>query len=444
MTKYSICFLEDELRDVSEKIADAVQLEARLETSTCLLDDECSQEYAHDILKSEGVILIIGRGWMSALEPLANDPASLALLLLQDLLVADIPLIPVLLEGASLPEPDALPTTLCDLSRMFARKINLGEQFSSDISLLVRQLSNARNSLNAPRLKQKVSAESAPSAPGVELDAKAISCSIFSPLSVKASDSFLVQTCVHWADEQDLVAAEANRADPAAVHRSSLLNRQIANGATVRAVIETLGLKTPAQEESIIWMGERDWMYFTLMIPEEMEGRRFNVSIRIYLDDMPAGKCVFSVDCGSNTSEPEVIGWKKYKEVFISYSRNDIEHALNGAQLLKAIGISVFQDVLELKPGDRWERKLYEHIDECDLFVLYWSKKASRSKYVLSEANYAAKLNSETGKPDIIPYILEGPPAVLPPQELAGFNFFDPTRCINEAHRPKRSWLRGS
>ena len=38
-----------------------------------------------------------------------------------------------------------------------------------------------------------------------------------------------------------------------------------------------------------------------------------------------------------------------------------------------------FQDVLDLEPGERWERALYRHIDESDLFLLFWSSNAKQS-----------------------------------------------------------------
>ena len=42
-------------------------------------------------------------------------------------------------------------------------------------------------------------------------------------------------------------------------------------------------------------------------------------------------------------------------------------------QMLARCQISFFQDILALEPGERWERKLYEYIDQCDVFMLFWS-----------------------------------------------------------------------
>ena len=95
--------------------------------------------------------------------------------------------------------------------------------------------------------------------------------------------------------------------------------------------------------------------------------------------------------------------------------------------MLRFDGVSYFQDLLNLEPGDRWERKLYRHIDECDLFLLFWSTNAKESKWVLEEARYAIKRkgDNEFAPPKIFPVIIEGPPVPEPPKELAHLHFRD-------------------
>ena len=58
---------------------------------------------------------------------------------------------------------------------------------------------------------------------------------------------------------------------------------------------------------------------------------------------------------------------------------------------LQIIETPFFMDLLSMDPGDRWEKKLYEKIGDCDLFLLFWSQAAKESKYVIQEAEYALK-----------------------------------------------------
>lgn len=96
-------------------------------------------------------------------------------------------------------------------------------------------------------------------------------------------------------------------------------------------------------------------------------------------------------------------------------------------QGLAVSGITVFQDILNLEPGDRWEQELYRNIDECDLFLLFWSTAAKESPWVHKEVLYALERQGSDGlrSPEIIPVIIEGPPLVPPPPELQDLHFND-------------------
>ena len=81
-------------------------------------------------------------------------------------------------------------------------------------------------------------------------------------------------------------------------------------------------------------------------------------------------------------------------------------------QLLRAVGIDCFQDVLELDPGDRWERRLYSSIEESDLFLLFWSMAVHDSEWVKRETLHALSVKrSEADPPEIKPVVVERPPA---------------------------------
>jgi hypothetical protein len=54
-------------------------------------------------------------------------------------------------------------------------------------------------------------------------------------------------------------------------------------------------------------------------------------------------------------------------------------------QAFKIAGMSVFQDILDLGPGERWEKALYGEIDRCDVFLLFWSRAAAASEWVSKE-----------------------------------------------------------
>jgi hypothetical protein len=116
------------------------------------------------------------------------------------------------------------------------------------------------------------------------------------------------------------------------------------------------------------------------------------------------------------------------RHAFLSYSSHDRPKVLECAQLLRLVGISYFQDLLSLAPGERWERRLYQEIERCELFLLFWSSHAANSQWVLREAEYAVdcqKKNANEEIPEIAPVILEVPPP-SPPKSLSQIHFNDP------------------
>ena len=101
-------------------------------------------------------------------------------------------------------------------------------------------------------------------------------------------------------------------------------------------------------------------------------------------------------------------------------------------QMLRHVGVEVFQDVLDLEPGQRWERELYRRIDECDVVLLFWSNAARDSEWVGREIDYALarqqrerRADDSADMPAIEPLPIEGPPIPAPPDKLKHLHFND-------------------
>jgi TIR domain len=84
-------------------------------------------------------------------------------------------------------------------------------------------------------------------------------------------------------------------------------------------------------------------------------------------------------------------------------------------------------------------KKLYQHIDKCDLFLLFWSTSAKQSKWVLEEVRYALRRKGghQHARPQIRPVIIAGPPAPTLPEELSDIHFND--ILIYFMNEPRRS-----
>ena len=100
---------------------------------------------------------------------------------------------------------------------------------------------------------------------------------------------------------------------------------------------------------------------------------------------------------------------------------------------------------MSLSPGERWERRLFAEIDNCDVFLLFWSHHAKQSEWVIREAKYAlqrAKVAPEDQPLEITPIVLEVP-SPLPPESLKDIHFNDKIRYIIFAEESVTSGMRG-
>ena len=75
--------------------------------------------------------------------------------------------------------------------------------------------------------------------------------------------------------------------------------------------------------------------------------------------------------------------------VFFSYSRQDSEFALKVGKDLRAAGISIWLDQLDIKPGERWDVTVGKALAECSRILVVLSPASVESTNVMDEVSYA-------------------------------------------------------
>lgn len=120
-------------------------------------------------------------------------------------------------------------------------------------------------------------------------------------------------------------------------------------------------------------------------------------------------------------------------QVFISYSRRDVDVVEDIVTQLEAAGIKVWLDREAIKPGQQWRKQIVEAIDTAEAFVLNLSPNSGASDNVLKELNLA----EEALEPFILPIMLTD--MKIPDEmryQLAGNQFIayflDPERGIRD------------
>jgi hypothetical protein len=264
-------------------------------------------------------------------------------------------------------------------------------------------------------------------------------CTVFAPFAAAPGMGFIVQAFAHLAEQTTALAEMAKETDREATRRGFKRLGEVERGQELGFHLEMPGLNIDEPSQSIVWRGEIESVQFGVVVPAEFPLRaRINCKLTVSLYSVPLGHIRFAFDIAPTLAAAEPEGdatplnsfdsLVKYRQAFISYASEDRAEVLKRVQMLSILKIEYFQDLLSLKPGDRWAKMLYRHIDESDVFLLFWSAAANESEWVAKEVQYALqrKSGNDESPPEIIPVILQGPPEVPPPSYLPEYHFNDP------------------
>jgi len=266
-----------------------------------------------------------------------------------------------------------------------------------------------------------------------ELDQDLVECSVFAPPSVAPATTILIQIFAHLREQAEEAERLAREFDEESRRRAvRTLASKIPRGSELMFDLQIANWRIGEPVQNLTWNGYPESVQFAVDVPPDCKPGNVSGKVTVSRDSVPIGHISFIIKVGAvgaETPENELTGLdaRRYSFVFISYASADRDEVLERVQMLETLGIKYFQDLLSLDPGDRWERKLYQNIDQCDLFLLFWSQNAKDSKWVIKEAEYALarKHGDDDAPPEIKPVIIQGPPIVLPPPSLEHLHFND-------------------
>jgi hypothetical protein len=300
-------------------------------------------------------------------------------------------------------------------------------EFDRDYGPISELLAKRRAAVTTPVGDWRPSA-TLPTAPQADI----VDISVFGPESLRAGSQCLVQVYLHLLDQAAAVLALAKEFNPEATRRGvKTLATEIARGTPIVVILEGHGLSVDHGKQDLVWRGIPDACEFTVAAPAGSAGQSFYPRILVLVNSVPIGSVTFAlrVTAVERLAANEIRGERarRYSYAFLSYASPNRAEVLKRVQGLKAARINFFQDLLTLEPGEHWEKRLYEEIDACDLFLLFWSTEAKASPWVMKEVEHA--LNRQKKSPDqlphITPVIIEGPPPPSPPEMWRDIHFND-------------------
>jgi hypothetical protein len=254
----------------------------------------------------------------------------------------------------------------------------------------------------------------------VEAPGDVVACTVFAPPSASPGEMILVQAFAHLPEDAGKAADDAMLFDSAAVRRMyQSLELPVPVGGRLDFELRMPpGFQIDDPVASLIWRRKPAGVQFGVRVPKRTREQTVIATLHVRLDSVPVGRVKFKLNINRIAglvpvaSQPQGEQAHRYTVAFISYASTDRAQVLPVVRGLSVAGVRYFQDVLSLEPGDRWEQKLELGIDECDLFMLFWSSDAKKSTWVRREVRYALERQAgdELAPPDIAPIPIEDPP----------------------------------
>jgi TIR domain-containing protein len=168
-------------------------------------------------------------------------------------------------------------------------------------------------------------------------------------------------------------------------------------------------------ERSFEWNGCENLASFTVQVNADAPSGTLQLCFHVFLGRVqiafiPLGVAIATSAGAAQTPQLDV---RAPSSVFASYSSKDAEPVTRSLSTLTrwAPTLDIFQDCLDLKSNDAFKPQLQKEIAARDVFLLFWSRNASASKWVLWEFQTA---QIKPGMNAILPMPIEDP-AIAPP-----------------------------
>ncbi|MEI6827994.1 MAG: CHAT domain-containing protein [Desulfuromonadales bacterium] len=169
-------------------------------------------------------------------------------------------------------------------------------------------------------------------------------------------------------------------------------------GTTVTVRLSGRGLTIGPSEQSFTWNGGRSLLDFDVTVAGDAAEETIQLKFDVAIEGIIIARLRLELEITATAKKKgqATVVAEPARSAFASYSSKDRLRVLDRVDAIKiSAGIDVFQDCLDLNPGEEWKSRLDTEIRQRDLFLLFWSKSASESQWVGWELETAIKEKGE-------------------------------------------------
>ena len=266
---------------------------------------------------------------------------------------------------------------------------------------------------------------------------------VVAPEEVMRNEDLMVQVVGNVEESLDRTIEEAVSVD--AINHAKERGRcsfPVKLNDNITFKIQISGIEFEEDKQSVVWEERNFKVQFLAHVPKAAEVGSHVGKLLIFLDDIVVGKIGFTTRVNrffKPSQKPAKTNEKVFKNYFISYSSKDFDEVASRVQGMRIsdreFAKHSFWDKMFLNPGDRYEKVIYDYIDnKADVFLLFWSSNAAASEWVRKEIKRAVARQKrmrrpENRLPEIIPVPIEKP-MPPPPEELSDLHFGDAVNSL--------------
>jgi len=255
---------------------------------------------------------------------------------------------------------------------------------------------------------------------------------VFHPLRVRRQASNTMLVYAHSADALEAVQEDSEARLGFAVANweagEGRNNKPLELGAQIRIVPELPSCRFSPRTAEFRW--NEDWQCAEFRFAANTTRHSPSSSekigrVAIYVGPILVAEVRVAITLVSGRSATESIpprtriSSSAYQTVFASYAHDDSQIVDQLEQAYVVMGLTYFRDVHLLRSGEEWQPELMRHIEEADIFQLFWSKAAKKSRNVAAEWRHALSLN----RVNLIRPVYWRKPMPSPPRELRHLHF---------------------
>jgi hypothetical protein len=209
-------------------------------------------------------------------------------------------------------------------------------------------------------------------------------------------------------------------------------------GTPVTVRVSGDGFTAQPVQSRFVWSGSENVVSFVIKAEATLAEGSAILAFEVYIEGIRVAFVPISIEVTTQPASGEQkVKVNPARTAFASYASRDRERVMDKLGALSAYdkALKVFTDCLEMKPGEDWKQRLEVEIPGSDLFLLFWSRAASDSKWVGWEWRTALE---KKGLAAIQPMPLEAPQLAPPPPELSSLHFNDIYLIVRDAELARR------